>query len=240
MSFSASDSVSPTHQRDIRSAARSFKRDKDASEKWSLGARPAPGIRFAHLCSSEPLGGTEAQRAGEQVRPRKPFSQVGNPVSKSHANKNPKPTSHSAKNHFNARSPNNRLDRKVDAVIEANDTASAHLSKSLLELLPQHVNNVNTPIQIALRNADADTGVLYSYDNKGAARGSVALDGLVEKAEEKWKSEQTDRLVKGEYEVLDNDGEITALKGKKKSPKQTAAMAQTKDFVEEDDDFELV
>lgn len=77
---------------------------------------------------------------------------------------------------------------------------------------------------------------------------AVDLSGLVDLAEKKWVAEQTDRIVKGEYEVLDADGETTVLpsaKGKKRgSPKQkavknTPAVGQGVD-IDEDDGFELI
>lgn len=129
------------------------------------------------------------------------------------------------------------MDRKVDAIFESSDPAVSSLSKSLLELLPQHSNNTDSAIHTALK---AEAGVLYSFDNKGASPGSsVALGGLVEQAEKKWMSEQTERIVKGEYEVLDEQGEITVLKGqgRKRSPRQKAVVEKV---VEEDDGFELI
>jgi hypothetical protein len=127
------------------------------------------------------------------------------------------------------------------------------LSKSLLELLPTHVNNTNSAIQTAIRaSSAADSDILYSFDNKGPSPGSkgrsVDLGGLVELAEKKWDSKQTERMVKVEYEVLDEQGETTVLskvKGKKGSPKTKAvknmASAMTNvDGVEEDDGFMLI
>jgi hypothetical protein len=138
--------------------------------------------------------------------------------------------------------------RKVDALVDANDHTASPLSKSLLELLPQHANNNNGAIQTAIR--DHDSGVLYSYDNVGAsptAKGRpVGLDSLVEMAEKKWVAEQTDKIVKGEYEVLDAEGETTVLSSKNKkkgSPKQKAVKTMpsvVKNDIEEDDGFELV
>jgi len=72
---------------------------------------------------------------------------------------------------------------------------------------------------------------------------AVGLDSLVDQAEKKWIMEQTEKIVQGEYEVLDAAGETTALSKKKKgSPKQKlvptfpAVVAE----VEEDDGFELI
>lgn len=92
--------------------------------------------------------------------------------------------------------------------------------------------------------------ILYSFDDKGPSPGEkgrqVDLGGLVEKAEQKWVAQQTDRIVRGEYEVLDKEGEtMTVSKSKfKKSPKQKVIKSQPSTVKglegEEDDGFELI
>jgi len=66
----------------------------------------------------------------------------------------------------------------------------------------------------------------------------------VDLAEKKWVSEQTDKIVKGEYEVLDLEGEPTMIKTKKgKSPKNSPkqkAQVVAKVVDAEDEDYELV
>lgn len=67
-------------------------------------------------------------------------------------------------------------------------------------------------------------------------------------AEKKWDNKQTERMVKVEYEVLDEQGETTILsksKGKKGSPKtkavkNMASAISNADGVEEDDGFMLI
>lgn len=252
-SSSITDSTSPIQHRDIRSAAQGFKRDKDANTKWANGIRPGAGVSFKNLYNDELVSGSEAQ--SEKVRPHKQWSQKyislvslcrerkltelfssSNGSHKTHANKNPKPTSHAT---YIFGGASGRLDRKVDASLEVNDHGTSTLSKSLLDLLPQHANNTNASIQTALRDASGDAGAIYSFDNKASPSGSVALGNLVEKAEKKWMNEQTERIVKGEYEVLDGEGETTVLKGKKRSPKQKASKILAQDVVE-DDGFELI
>lgn len=130
-----------------------------------------------------------------------------------------------------------RIHRKADHVTGPSSQA-APLSKSLLELAPHHTNNTNPPVRTRL-----EEGFLYSFDNHGPSplgkASSVALGGLVEKAEEKWINEQTERIVKGEYEVLDEQGEV--VKGRKKgSPRHNPVKDKMKVVVDGDDDFELV
>ncbi len=262
---SARNPVAPFERKDIRSSSLEFKHDKDQRVKWSNGARLGSGVR--HNFNDEVVNASnEGQKI--KVRPHKQWSQMyvpnprrsfytlRTPVNKlsnrssdhkSHANKTPKPYG----NYDHA-----RLAHKADAILESNDHTTSSLSKSLLELIPQHSNNTSSAIQIALRESAAasDADILYSFDNKGPSPGDkgrkVDLGGLVELAEKKFLSEQTDRLVKGEYEVLDHDGETTVLsknKGKK-SPKQKAAKiaslsAQTstsETSAIDEDDFELL
>jgi len=145
-----------------------------------------------------------------------------------------------------------RYAHKVDAMLESDDHTKSQLSKSLLELLPQHSNNIGTPIHAVLRSLsqNGDAEILYSFDNKGPSPGEqgrqVDLGGLVEQAEQKWAAEQTERIVRGEYEVLNEEGEtMTVSKSKfKKSPKQGAIKNQPSTVKrlqgEEDDGFELI
>lgn len=219
--------------KDIRSAGLGFKRDKEHNHKWSNGSRPGPGVKMNW--NDELTSGSEAQRL--KVRPMKQWSLPG----KSHANKVPKPHGH----YDQARQLS-----KVDALVDANDHTSSVLSKSLLELLPQHANNTNSPIHTAIRSA-TDADILYSFDNKGPSPGvagrKVDLGNLVEIAEQKWVAEQTEKMIKGEYEVLDNFGETTVLASKKKnkSPKQKATILKSepstvKSLVDDGEDFELI
>lgn len=122
-----------------------------------------------------------------------------------------------------------------------------------MDLIPQHANNTQSPIQIAIREsaAAADAEILYSFDNKGPSPGqkgrNVHLGGLLDIAEQKWANEQVDRIVKGEYEVLDIKGDTTVISTKskgKRSPKQKAtktvpAIPKSPEF-EEEDGFMLV
>lgn len=245
--MSAVARTSALDQRDMRSASLPFKRDRDQTEKWSLGMRPGAGLFLDSAVdqpsrlSVDPNTGALETVYETKIRPRKQSPEP----KKSHANKVPKPFG-------NTRNLPGRVAHKVDALADASDHTSAPLSKSLLELLPQHANNTQSAIQTAIRESTAatDAEILYSFDNKGPSPGqsgrNIDLGGLVDIAEKKWANEQTEQIVKGEYEVLDNEGEVTVLnksKGKK-SPKQKAtrvppALPKSRD-VEEDDGFELI
>lgn len=241
-------------QRDIRSATRPFKHDKDQREKWSNGQRPAAGVKINF--NDEALNGSEVVQK-VKVRPMKQWSQMYVPPPsplqasflttthsssdhKSHANKTPKPFGHY---------DHARLAHKADALIDVNDHTNSSLSRSLLDLLPEHTQQPQSTIKIALRESAiaAESGVLYSFDNKGPSPGDkgrkVDLGGLVELAEQKFISQQTEKIVKSEYELIDREGEKEVLKKKgKRSPKQraTKAVPVVEDAVEEDDGFTLV
>jgi len=236
-STSIRNPVEPVERKDIRSASLPFKHDKDRREKWSNGVRLGPGV-YINFDDEILRASNEGQKI--KVRPHKQWSRITSEY-KSHANKTPKPSGN-----YDGRS---RLAHKASAVVDANDHTSSILSKSLLELLPQHSNNTESAIQVALREsaAAADGDILYSFDNRGPSPGdkgrSVDLGGLVDLAEQKWINKKTEDMVKGEYEVLDNSGETVLLKGKgKKSPKQKATKVEPVVHKAglEDDDYELL
>ncbi|KAK0111479.1 hypothetical protein ONS95_001834 [Cadophora gregata] len=233
--------VDPVERKDIRSASLPFKQDKDKREKWSNGVRLSPGVIVSYNNAEVLRASNEGQRM--KIRPNKHYSQMPNEP-KSHANKTPKP--HGSYDGYDGCA---RLARKASAVMDAKDHTSSSLSKSLLELLPQHSNNTESAIQVALRESAvaADADILYSYDNKGPSPGDkgrkVDLGGLVDLAEKKWLNKKTEEIVKGEYEVLDNSGETVHLKAKgKKSPKQKATKFEpvVPKAGLDDDDFELI
>jgi len=231
--------ASPTSSihRDIRSASQPSKRDRDTASKWSTGVRALAG-------STVPLSHQPSVALGEdphqivlqhgKIRPQKEF-----PVHKSRSNATPKPTFHPS---YDTMAPA-RLTRKANAAQEAHDHTSTPLSKSLLDLLPTHVNNTNASITTAM----GDEGVLYSFDKGISSPGqkgrAVDLGGLVDQAEKKFLADQVDRMVKGEYEVIDAQGETTIL-GSKKGKKSPRQKAKTEGVVacklDDDDGFELV
>jgi hypothetical protein len=122
-----------------------------------------------------------------------------------------------------------RIARKEDALREI---SSPTLSRSLTELLPG--------TSAAPRSSSIDSGVLYSYDAPTTPRKVVGLNSLVEKAEMEWQSRETDKIVRDEYAVLDESGEVKVMtkgKGKKGSPRQRAQVVARD---EGDDDWETI
>jgi hypothetical protein len=223
--------------KDIRSASIPFKRDKEHNHKWSKGACPLPGVRSELPGLGKPTFDNEVHQP--KMRPVGPWKSEPN----HHGNRAPK-----LYNTYQTGS----IVNKVNSIREVNDHTSSPLSQSLLDLLPTHANNKNLLIRTTAEPSwTSPDEILYSYDNKGPSPGprgrEIDLGGLIEKAEKKWEEGQVERIVKGEYEVLDADGETTQLtsgKKGKRSPKQKATKPEAKKGktfeVEEDDGFELI
>ncbi|PQE15230.1 hypothetical protein CJF32_00007878 [Rutstroemia sp. NJR-2017a WRK4] len=222
--MSAVSRTAPVERRDIRADAQPFKRDKDHNEKWSQGMRPLAGVTSL------------LPKQGEKFRPRKQWSQV-NSDRKSRANVTPKPFG-ALPRQTCSNSVGGRIFRQTDAYLEAAEVSSNPLSKSLLDLLPlyDHYNGMGP---------HGDEGVLYSFDRTDSPPNRVDLGGLVELAEKKWVNDQTEKIIKGEYEVLDAQGEVVpAGRGKgRKSPRTRASKVQATPaakVLDDDDDFELI
>jgi hypothetical protein len=246
--------VSPIPYRDVRSASKPFKRDKERTQKWRYGQRPLPGvsIRFTssygldqsqedHLVSPGLMtigGSNDAHR--EKVRPastniHEPKRPCGNQAPKPHVQP------HDYSGHSIG-----RIFGKVNALEGTREQTDA--AKSLFDVLPDHANTMNAAIRTA--NLSPDDGILDSFDKQGKSPGvkgrEMGLGGLVEQAEKNFLAEQTDRIVKGEYEIIDVEGEIIVLgggrKGKRAFPKQRAKSESSVIIgkLEDDDGFELV
>lgn len=123
-----------------------------------------------------------------------------------------------------------RMARKEDALKEVSSGAS--LSRSLSDLFPNP-----SPLS---RSSSIDSGVLYSFDAPTTPRRAVRLNSLIEKAEIEWESRETDKIIRNEYEILDESGEVKVItkgKGKKSSPRQRPQVVTR---VEDDDDWETI
>jgi hypothetical protein len=122
-----------------------------------------------------------------------------------------------------------RIARKQEALKEV--ASGSSLSRSISDLLPSP--------SASTRNSSVDSGVLYSFDAPSTPRKVVGLNSLVEKAEMEWQSRETDKIVRDEYEILDDSGEVKVMakgKGKKGSPRQRAQVV----VVEDEDDWETI
>lgn len=136
---------------------------------------------------------------------------------------------------------------------DAWDTASSPLSRSLLDLLPVHMNNISGAVNMmGSTPADAaispDVGVFYSFDRREAPGKPVELGDLVERAERRWEEERVEKMVRGEWEVLDGKGERVRLGGKSGKRHTTRPHGTTGSSEKDksqpvllvDDDYELV
>jgi len=213
---------------DLRSASRSYNRDKNHTTKWSLGPRTA--LNQPALDSAWSANAPATNNA--KIVPLKWSGRSGGPP-KSHANVSTKARGVS---HYDTESANLRVNRKQDALREITYPDSKSLSRSLADLLPS--TSTSIPIN---KNEAADAGVLYSFDKKSSPSDTVGLGGLIERAEQRFREKETIKLVKSEYEVLDSDGEKEVLrKGRKDRSGGGSAMVMTAGAFDEDDDYELV
>ena len=89
------------------------------------------------------------------------------------------------------------------------------------EILEETLTNTDSSADEELIEPSAapepDAEVTYSYDQpRGANHGSQILSLALAKAVERYESTVTDKLVKDEYEVLDESGEVVPKKAGKK------------------------
>lgn len=83
-----------------------------------------------------------------------------------------------------------------------------------------------------------DTGVMYSFDaTRGPSHGSQILNVALAKAVEKFEERETVKLVKTEYEVLDDEGESIGLTPAKKSKGKAKAVPMIVSDADEDYEF---
>lgn len=233
-----------------------------------MGVRPLAGANKAFISLTD--GPSDASAKGkEKVRPQKLWSQVYVCYPTHTKCDNPKLTprsfSGSSDRHYRNRSnapskpsespsynhgltSSSRIARKIDAHVEAADKTSHPLSRSLLDLLPTHYNNTSPSIATAIMNT-GDEGVLYSFDRTDTPSNRVDLGGLVDLAEQRWVSEQTEKIVRGEYEVLDAEGETVLQRQRGRKSPRSKALSRTRGDSKakthkseplEDDGFELI
>jgi hypothetical protein len=81
---------------------------------------------------------------------------------------------------------------------------------------------------------EPDAEITYSFDaDKGPTHGSTVLSTALAKAVERFENNQTDKLVKDEYEVLTSDGEFARTTIKKGGNRHGITE-------QEEDDYEFV
>ena len=82
-----------------------------------------------------------------------------------------------------------------------------------------------------------DEGVMYSFDaNSGPSQGSQILNVALARAIEKYEDKETVKLVRKEYDMIDDDGESLGL-----SPvKRGKGKGKDRSMVVDDEDYEFV
>lgn len=124
-----------------------------------------------------------------------------------------------------------RVSRKVDAVLESRDEASLSVS-----------GKAELATSASILEDSVDSAILYSFEKQRASPNAegreVALDELVDRAEDKWESGKIDRMVK-EYEVLGREGEKVRLSARKGKARGSQSQGES-DVADEDEDFEVI
>lgn len=83
---------------------------------------------------------------------------------------------------------------------------------------------------------EPDAEITYTFDStRGPSQGSQILSFAVAKAVERYENKVTDKLVKDEYEVLDESGEAVVPK-----PVKMGKQPVTHDIVINEDEYEFV
>lgn len=87
----------------------------------------------------------------------------------------------------------------------------------------------------------ADAGIAYSFDAAhGPTKGSQILNTALAKAMEKYEERETVKLVKTEYELLDEEGETVAPSPEKKRKSKPKAGESAAIVPDADEDYEFV
>ncbi|POS84059.1 hypothetical protein EPUL_004907 [Erysiphe pulchra] len=226
-------SPSLCQHRDLRSTSVPYKREKDHSEKWSHLGRLGSSSNLPR-CS----GGETGESKTEDIHIKSLSSKPWNASVKNNK---------MAKVGWSASKLNGRPNTRNGIDIDDTDSFVPKLPHSLPQqtsCYDDQEHNTVPPATVELESPDP----LYSFDIKGPSPGingrSVELEKLVEMAEKKWEGKMTDKIVEGEYEVLDVEGEnITLTKKGKKNMKLKSRPPQIhgpSEAVDEDDGFELI
>jgi len=171
------------HVNDLRSEAKSYKRDKNHSTKWANGVIARPGIKCPHL---EPW-----QQQSCTVCPGRPIN-----FSKSHGY-HAKEKAYQKKQTGQA----STLARKAfrNDIDDAFDGPLAHVTDTSGD---EEVHDASA----APLPAEAD--FMYSYDAPSGPRaGSDVLSSALNQAVRRFENNQTEKLINKEYDVIDEGKE---------------------------------
>ncbi|KAI9167277.1 hypothetical protein HJFPF1_03403 [Paramyrothecium foliicola] len=172
-------------ERDLRSADRDLKRDRDLTAKWEHGSRPLPNGKNPDLLEQMP--GLQNECSASLIRPRKKWSEWRR--------------SHTTKKNHNVNKPESnwdlpagRMRTAANAKHEVQDASNSH---SLVYLLPN-------PRQTFVRTESSQP----HENQEGLPDMLLPLSLFI-----KTSGRETERLVEKEYEILDDSGQL--LKGRK-------------------------
>ena len=75
--------------------------------------------------------------------------------------------------------------------------------------------------------------VMYSFDKAAGPAESLGLDDLIDKAEAKFWEKETDKIVKNEYEVLNDEGKVKKKRVREKDVEEDYETPNGEDVAEE-------
>lgn len=196
---------------DLRSGSVEHKRFHENKHKWALG-QATPSGRIAD----------------GSVRPVRPaVRSVASSVSPCRVRPFADP-------HHRLQSPMRRPTGKQIAIVDPSMSLPKMARKHdiINEQYSSGDSSADEDVEEASAAPEPDAEIAYSYDAaRGPSHGSQVLSMALAKAVERFENHATDKLVKEEYEVLDNDGE-SVTSDKSRRTKATAAT--------EEDDYEFI
>ncbi|KAI0150702.1 hypothetical protein GGR57DRAFT_180663 [Xylariaceae sp. FL1272] len=199
--------------RDLRGAAREFKRHKDHKAQWAHGKRNLYGVKF----DSE--GNTKASESMlEGSRPDKPPGHYKIHTPTANVNKG-------GFHHWRSIVPQSHIRGKHEKM-ESNDPAS--LSESLRDLLPGSPQS---------RKSTVSEDFLYSFDKTESPGKPLSLDAYI-----KTNPRDMEKLVEREWMVVDNNGEAIMGRKARMNLRhgKSAPLVEEPELLIEDEGFELL
>lgn len=216
-------------ERDLRSAHKDYKRQKDASSKWAFGSRPISGCQVDWF-TGEAYDGRGVKST--KCRPRHKCSNLHHTVDKDGSN-----IVKWNRSHMRPVAPPARLRVHANARAEMADAPQS--SADLNHMMGSSTHSFHKARGPLSPDNSTAAGFLYSFDNTDSPPPVLTLDVFV-----KPNVRATEKMLEREYEILDTNGH--AVKGRKARQMLRRAAAADKataiplDEVLEDEGFQLV
>lgn len=128
---------------------------------------------------------------------------------------------------------NRRIARKNDAIHES--TTPSELAQSLMDMLPTN-RTLSQPKIIsvppsAFYESKGDEGASYSFETSMISDNKLGLESLIDEAEKQFITGETERIVREEWQTIDEQGQIQRPKSKKGKKTRVAKDIERKQGV---------